>query len=204
MQNKDLNKKSLESLIKCGALDDFGERAVLLCNVDQLLFYSRESQRNKLAMQTSLFGTSDSMAALPPLRLKETEPASRSEKLVWEKELLGLFVSDHPLKDYQGQLQFEGVTLIKDAAALNGNRISVGGVVTKIQKIITKTGRPMVFSWIEDMTSKIEVVVFPNLFEQNPAAWQENSIVIVKGRLNDRDGVLKLLCDEVRPVTLSV
>ena len=201
VQNKDLNKKSLESLIRCGALDDLGERATLLYNVDQLLSYSREFQKNKNTGQVSLFGTNDS-APLPPLRLKEVEPATRAEKLLWEKELLGLFVSDHPLKDFQVQLQLEKVVPIKDAATMNGNRISVGGVITKIQRIVTKTGKPMLFSWIEDMTSKIEVVVFPNMLEQNPTAWQENSVVVVKGKLNDRDGVLKLLCDEVKPVAM--
>jgi len=139
-------------------------------------------------------------SALPPLRLKEAEPASNSEKLMWEKELLGLFISDHPLHDYQSQLVAENVSQIKEAPTLNGGRVSFGGIVTKVQRIVTKTGKPMLFSVIEDMTSKIEVVVFPNLLEQNSDIWQENSIIIVKGTLNDRDGVLKLLCDNVKPL----
>ncbi|PIR41234.1 MAG: DNA polymerase III subunit alpha [Candidatus Yanofskybacteria bacterium CG10_big_fil_rev_8_21_14_0_10_46_23] len=199
IRSKDLNRKSLESLIRCGALDDFDDRATLLQNLDQLLAYSRESQRAKAGGQESLFGDA-TLGVLPPLRLQLAEPARRSEKLLWEKELLGLFVSDHPLMDYQAELSLQNVVSIKEASGQRGQAVSIGGVVTRVQRIITKTGRPMLFSWIEDMSSKVEVVVFPNILEQNPEIWQENSIVVVKGKLNDKDGVSKLLCDEVRPI----
>ncbi len=203
VQNKDLNKKSLESLVKCGALDSFGERATLLANIEQLLYYSRESNKAHATGQISLFGGPQSSVTLPPLRLTEAEPATRAEKLMWEKELLGLFISDHPLKDYQQQLNFEkGLIQIKDISARTGSQIKIGGMVTKIQKVITKNGKPMVFSWIEDLSSKIEVVVFPNVLEANPDAFQENKVVIVRGKLNDRDGILKLLCDDVRSVAM--
>jgi DNA polymerase-3 subunit alpha len=222
VQDKDLNKKSLESLIKCGALDTFGERATLLANVDQLLYYSRESRKAQTTGQVSLFAPRpsagvpvadgdlgngpDASVTLPPLRLSEAAPASRAEKLMWEKELLGLFISDHPLRDYQQQLNFEkGLTQIKDLASNRKNgQVKIGGMVTKIQKILTKNGKPMVFSWIEDLSSKIEVVVFPNVLEANPEAFQENKVLIIRGKLNDRDGIPKLLCDDVRSIaTLS-
>lgn len=204
VQHKDLNKKSLESLIKCGALDGLNERSILLANVDQLLEYGREMQKGSANGQASLFDLTDLAVNLPPLRLKEAPRVSRSEKLMWEKELLGLFVSDHPLKDFQRQIHIEsGVAKIKDVVAnRNGGVIKVGGVVTKIQKILTKTGKPMVFSWLEDLTAKIEVVVFPDVLEQHPDAFQENSVVIVSGKLNDRDGVPKLLCESVRPIAM--
>ena len=205
VQHKDLNKKSFESLIKCGALDQFGDRATLLANVDQLLEYSRESQRSFSAGQVSLFDGLVIPIRLPTLRLKEAAPVTRAEKLMWEKELLGLFVSDHPLKDFQKQIDFEsGVIKIKDAVNRGNSLIKISGVVTKIQKILTKTGKPMVFSWIEDLTSKIEVVVFPDVFEKNADAFQENKVLIISGKLNDRDGIPKLLCETVRPIaTLS-
>jgi DNA polymerase III subunit alpha len=204
IQNKDLNKKSLESLVKCGALDSLGERAKLMANIDQLLYYSRESQKSNAMGQVSLFGGIDSAVAMPALRLAESEPATRAEKLMWEKELLGLFISDHPLKDYQQRFDFEkDIMKIKDVnGKRSGSPVKVGGVVTKTQKVITKAGKPMVFSWIEDLTSKIEVIVFPNILESNPTAFDENSVVIVKGKLNDRDGVPKLLCDDVRAIAV--
>lgn len=114
IHDKDLNKKSLESLIKVGALDGFGERAALLASMDQLLYYSRESNKAQVTGQISLFGGPEAAVSLPPIRLAEAEPVARSEKLMWEKELLGLFITDHPLKDYQQQLNFEkGLIKIK-------------------------------------------------------------------------------------------
>jgi DNA polymerase-3 subunit alpha len=202
VQSKDLNKKSLESLIKCGALDAFGERATLLANMEQLLYYSRESQKTRTSGQISLFDGPNSAVTLPPLRLVEVPPANRAEKLMWEKELLGLFISDHPLKDYQQKLDFEkGLVRIKDLPINKSNvTVKIGGIVTKIQKVITKSGKPMVFSWVEDTSAKIEVVAFPSVLEANPEAFKENNVLVIRGRLNDRDGIPKLMCDEVRAI----
>jgi len=203
IRNKDLNKKSFESLVKCGAFDTFGERSTLLFNMENLLTYARDRQKNNNLGQTSLFGGSLEVA-LPPLRLVETTPASNSEKLMWEKELLGLFVSSHPLNEYQTALKFERVLPIKNVSSATAGQIKIGGMITKTQRITTKTGRPMIFSWLEDLTSKIEVVVFPNVFEKNPDIWKENSIVVATGKINDRDGTLKLLCDEVKAIAATV
>jgi DNA polymerase-3 subunit alpha len=202
VQSKDLNKKSLESLIRCGAFDAFGERGTLLANIEQLLYYSRESHKTRTAGQMSLFDGLNSAVTLPPLRLAEAASATRAEKLMWEKELLGLFISDHPLKDYQQKLDFEkGLVRIKDLPFNKSNvTVKIGGIVTKIQKVITKSGKPMIFSWIEDTSAKIEVVAFPNVLEANPEAFKENNVLVIRGRLNDRDGIPKLMCDEVRAI----
>ena len=252
VQNKDLNKKSLESLIKCGALDNFGERNLLLNNIEQLLSYAKESQRHAASGQLNLFASEPAIAAsLPAIRLQPAPPISLTERLLWEKELVGLFVSGHPLKDYQKELSAESGLVAIDSLVprpapelpsadieprveprlqgtphsheidhqtntvkLNGNgpstalragngSVKIGGIVTKIQKIVTKTGKPMLFSWVEDLTSKIEVVVFPTILDKYPTAWVENQVLIIKGKLNDRDGVPKLLCDEVKLVSPS-
>lgn len=195
VQNKDMNKKSLEALIKSGALDSFGERNNLLYNVEPMLAYAREKQKNNSLGQVSLFGET---IALPPLRMLETDPAKPWDKLMWEKELLGLFVSDHPLNQYQQKLKLEKVVPIKNLASAAAGSVKIGGIVTKIRKIITKTGRPMVFSTLEDMNSKVEVVVFPNVFEKNPDIWKENSIVVATGKVQEREGAVNLLCDDVK------
>ena len=119
---------------------------------------------------------------------------------MWEKELLGLFVSNHPLQEHQPALRLERVTAIKDIPNVRRpeGMIKVGGIITKTQKIMTKTGRPMVFSWLEDLTSRIELVVFPNILEKYPDMWKENNIVIAKGKVNDRDGALKIICDDIK------
>ena len=203
IHNKDLNKKSLESLVKCGALDAFGERNMLLTNIESLLNHARDKQKKSSIGQVSLFG-STAATELPPLRLAAAEPVQSWQKLMWEKELLGLFVSDHPLNSYQTQLKLEKVVSIKSITPNTGGSIKIGGIITKIHKIVTKNGRPMLFSWIEDLGSKIEVVVFPNVLEKDPEIWKENSIIIAQGKVNDRDGVLKLLCDKVTPLTASI
>ena len=197
--HKDLNKKSLESLVKCGAADSLGERNALLANLENLLSYAREKQKHSSMGQVSLFG--DTVEAnLPPLRLVNAEPAKSWEKLMWEKELLGLYVSNHPLNSYQTQLKLEKVIPIKSLTINTTGKFKIAGVVTKIHKIVTKNGRPMIFSNLEDLTSKIELVVFPNVLEKNPEAWKENNVVIARGSINDRDGTLKFLCDEVTPL----
>lgn len=203
IENKDLNKKSLESLIKCGALDIFGERNMLLANFDALLSYAREKQKNISMGQISLFGDSTKVT-LPPLHLMPAEPVKMWEKLMWEKELLGLFISDHPLNAYQPALHIEKVLSIKNISSSTTGTIKIGGVITKIQKIMTKTGRPMIFSLLEDLTSKIEVVVFPNILERNQDIWKENSVIVATGKINERDGTLKLLCDDVKSISMSV
>ncbi len=203
IQNKDLNKKSLESLIKCGALEIFGERNSLLSNIEQLLYYSREKNKKSSMGQVSLFGAATD-TELPPVRLVTAEPAQKWEKLMWEKELLGLFISDHPLNSYQTQMKFEKVTPIKNITATTTGSIKIGGLITKIHKIVTKTGKPMMFSMLEDLTSKIEVVVFPSILEKNPEAWKENTVVIARGKVNDRDGVVKLLCDDVKALVATI
>ncbi|MDP3731254.1 MAG: DNA polymerase III subunit alpha [bacterium] len=208
VQHKDLNKKSLESLARCGALDTLGERNIILSNIDQLLNYARESQKQSASGQISLFG--DQVAvAMPPLRLAPANPISSAEKLMWEKELLGLFVSGHPLMDYRNQLDSEsGLTPIQvihtQGPTLQGGAVKISGMVTKVQRIITKTGKPMLFSWLEDLTSKIEVVVFPGVLEKYPNCWQENSVLVVKGKVNERDGAPKILCDEVKPISAAI
>jgi len=203
IHNKDLNKKSLESLIKCGALDTFGERNALLHNLEALLSHARDRQKQSSIGQVSLFGNSIE-TELPPLRLAVAESAKSWEKLMWEKELLGLYVSDHPLNSYQTELNLEKVTPIKNISVNTLGSIKIGGIITKIQKIVTKTGRPMVFSNVEDLTSRIELVVFPNVLEKNPEVWKENNIIIAQGKVNDRDGALKLLCDDVKPLIAAI
>jgi DNA polymerase-3 subunit alpha len=202
VHSKDLNKKSLESLIKCGALDSFGERNMLLANMDSLLAYARDKQKSANSGQISLFGE-NAEVALPPLKLLTANAISKSAKLMWEKELLGLFVSEHPLSEFQTQLTAESATAIKDLTMQASKPgLKIGGIITKVRKIITKTGKPMMFAEIEDMDAKIEVVVFPNTLERSSDAWQENHIVVVRGTTNDRDGTLKFMADAIKPIAI--
>ncbi|HUO75523.1 MAG TPA: DNA polymerase III subunit alpha [Candidatus Paceibacterota bacterium] len=200
IQHKDMNRKSLESLARCGALDALGERNALLASIDMLLSYARERSRHADLGQASLFG--ETTVAAPAFRLTSAEPATKAERLRWEKELIGLYVSEHPLHDLQQRLALERVTAIKDLKPVAGQPAKIAGLVTSSKKIITKTGRPMLFSLIEDLTSKIEVVVFPSVLEKTPNAWAENTVVVLAGKLDNRDGNLKLLCDTAKPIAI--
>ncbi len=162
-----------------------------------MLSLAREIQRAKQNGQVSLFGV-QSGATLASFKLPEVVPASQRECLSWEKELLGLYVSQHPLRDYQSQLTKSAFPCQKLSKKQLGRRVQVGGIVNKIQKVNTRAGQPMLFVEIEDLTGRIETLVFPNVLEETATAWQEEKIVLVSGRLSDRDGSLKILCDSVK------
>ncbi len=196
VDSKDLNKKSLESLIKCGALDGFGERNQLLAALDQLLILARETQKARKIGQASLFSAQPQAATV--LRLPETEPAIKRERLVWEKELLGLYLSEHPLEEHRERLEKAALLCQNITNHHLGRRVRMGGIINKIKKINTRAGQPMLFAEIEDTSGKIEALVFPKILEQTAAAWQEDKIILLAGRLSDRDGNLKILCDSVK------
>lgn len=194
-QHKDVNKKSLESLIRCGAFDSLGERNMLLQNLEKLLEYGHEIAKQKITSQNSLFAGTAILGSA--LRLTETEAADKKTKLTWEKELLGLYVTDHPFKDYLEQAAKYSALPLKELSKSHvGKIVKVGGVISQIQKVMTKTGTPMLFVGLEDTTKKAEILVFHSQLALNPAVWQMEKAIMVKGRVNERDGELKIVCDE--------
>ncbi|MBI4137643.1 MAG: DNA polymerase III subunit alpha [Candidatus Sungbacteria bacterium] len=197
VRHKDLNKKSLESLIKCGALDALGERNYLLSNVDTILEYNRESQKAAASGQENLFGEFSGIRIVS-LSLEEAVPAEKKERLGWEKELLGLYITEHPMQEYRERLTQNRALPLQQLSApnLRNQRVAVGGIVNSIQKIITKSGEPMLFVKLEDITGRTEVLVFPKTLAKNPAVWQQDKILIVRGRVSDKDGVPKVLCED--------
>ncbi|PIS38932.1 MAG: DNA polymerase III subunit alpha [Candidatus Nealsonbacteria bacterium CG08_land_8_20_14_0_20_43_11] len=199
--SKDLNKKSLESLIKAGAFDKLEERNRLLQNIEKLLEWTRKRQKENNNHQRGLFdGAGFAKSVNCGLGLAPTPLASKKDKLDWEKELLGLYVSSHPLEGFRAILAKKTVPLARISNDLTGKIISIGGVISSMKKIITKNGRPMLFVKLEDQTSKIEVVAFPGVIERNPAAFQENKVVLIKGRVDMRDGIPKMICDEIEEI----
>jgi len=196
VQDRDLNKKSLESLIKCGAFDDLAEdRNKLLYNVESFLKYARDQKSIKDSGQTSLFGDLPMFAS--KLTLADAAPASNQETLAWEKELLGFYLSSHPLEEYKDKLT--AFPKIKNISSKDvGKMINLAGIITSIKKIVTKSGQPMLFISIEDLSSKIEGIVFPSTLEKHPDLFNEGSILKIKGRVSDKDGELKVLCEEVK------
>jgi len=196
--SKDLNKKSLEALAKVGALEDFEERNSVLENIETILEFSKNSQKMKNSNQTSLFGTMP--LETPTIRLRPSSPSSKKQNLHWEKELLGLYVSDHPLSEYKEYFEKTAIPL----ASLNENKVNqeiqIGVVITKVQKIITKRKQTMVFAQLEDHQGKIEALVFPKILESTSALWLEEKILLVRGKLSNKDGTFKIIVEDAKEI----
>ena len=199
VHSKDLNKKSMEALIKAGAFDAFAERNQLLQNLEKLLEIAREHQKNKSNGQIGLFASAPKMNSIE-IKLEAAIPAKLLEKLTWEKELLGLYVSSHPLNSFKKLFETKCVAISKIDKSMVNKKLILGGLIYNVKKIITKTGKPMLFMKLEDLTAKTEIVVFPNLLERNPAALQENKIVFIAGRVDDRNGEIKIVADDVQEI----
>ncbi len=193
MQTKNFNKKSWEALVKSGALDALGERNQLLTNTESILEFARNL--GKSSTQASLFG--NGMIEPPKLKLREVEPATKKEKLAWEKELLGMYISAHPLDEFSELLK-KTASPIKNIIENNTTQAAIGGIITRIQKILTKKGDQMAFLDIEDLSGTIELIVFPNLFNLTKDLITEGSLIIAKGKLSDKDGEPKFLADEIK------
>ena len=201
MALKDLNKKSLESLIKTGALDKFGERKQLLENMERLLEFARGIKKNKANGQTGLFENHSFNKNIALLAIES--PATSFEQLSWDKELLGLYVSSHPLESYREILKNKTFSIKNITEKLVNRKVIVGGIISNVKKIITKTGKPMLFVKLEDLGAKTEIIVFPGIFEKNPAAFQENKIVFIKGRIDNRNGSLNIIADNIEEIITS-
>ncbi len=202
IEDKDLNKKSLESLIKSGAFDQFGPRGLFLVNLDSLLNFHRQFTKDKDTSQVSLFG-----AAVPELKPKlNLAPAadiSNAEKLAWEKELLGLYVSEHPFNDYKRSLAGLAVGLGELSQVPAGSDITVAGVIISIKKILTKKNETMMFVKVEDGADSTEILVFPKLLKDNPAIWQSGKVILCSGTASDKDNEMKILANKAVELTLA-
>jgi DNA polymerase-3 subunit alpha len=197
VHGKDINKKSLEALAKVGALDRFGERNLLLSNLDAILSFAKNIDKIKDSHQDSLFGglslDKPTIRFVPPAR-----PSTKKERLAWEKELIGLYISDHPVSDYDDYLR-EVATPVHDLDRLpDGATVRLGGVVATSKKILSKNGQPMYFAGVEDLTGRIEVLVFPRIAAETESLWVEDGIVIVEGKINRRDGSTKVMAESGR------
>lgn len=197
VDSKDLNKKSMESLIKSGAFDEFEERNKLLHNMERLLEYSREHHKNKANGQKGLF---ENIQVNETIALEVAPIATNMEKLTWEKDLLGLYVSSHPLDSFKEVLTKNTSPLTKLKSCYSKQKVRVGGIISTVKKIITKTGKPMLFVKLEDLTDKAEIVVFPNTLERNPHAFEENKIVFISGTVDHRDNSPKVIANEIEEI----
>jgi DNA polymerase-3 subunit alpha len=197
-----LNKKVIEALAKSGALDQMGERNQILAGMEEILKFISLTKKHKENGQLDLFGglktTTSPIEA--SLILPKMEKADKNQRLVWEKEFLGIYLSEHPLKDFSHLLKATATPL----ASINHNHanksVKVAGVITNIKKINTKNGQNMLFVRLEDMTSSTELLVFPNTLAQKPTIWRINNIILVNGKVTTKDGEVKIIADRVKEI----
>lgn len=189
-----LNRKGMEALIKSGAFDTLKDRNVLLENLDFLLKLGRETRMPLRSRQYSLLGG----AMRPAIHLHEAPPASLQQKLNWEKELLGLFISGNPLEKYRKLFQEKLLPSSAVDERFLGKDILVGGIVEGIKKIITKKGDPMVFMKIKDFVGTLEVTLFPRALQEVADRLKEGRIVIIQGKVDMRQGSLSIICNKIK------
>ena len=200
MPTKVLNRKSLESLICCGAFDAMADRNTLLSNLENVLEATRASKKNLIDGQVSLFGTLKSPSVKPNLALEPAEPATLEQKLNWEKELLGLYITAHPLEEYRDLLQ--KTTPIKKVSELReGTFVTVGGVLSKIHKITTRKGEPMAFLTMEDLSGSVECICFPRLYTKSMELIDGNLRILASGKVSEKDGEPKLILEDLMELT---
>jgi DNA polymerase-3 subunit alpha len=191
------NRRVLESLVKVGALSRFGHAAQLLDALDDALGAGQAVQRDRISGQTSLFDVAVEADMIERPLPHSTEVPLR-ERLRWEKELLGLYLSDHPLGDIAEQIgRFVTAYSGELGEELDQQRVVIGGVVTGMRSVITKARATMGVATLEDLQGSLEVIVFPKVLEATAPTWRADSIVLVAGRVDHKGDASVLLADAV-------
>ncbi|MGE5041754.1 MAG: DNA polymerase III subunit alpha [Candidatus Levyibacteriota bacterium] len=199
-----VNKKTVESLIKAGAMDEFGKRSALLTTYPELAEKASRDQKNATRNQASLFGDMEEELDMSSTNLPDVEEFSEREKLMFEKELLGFFLTNHPLSQELDNLaRFISHTLTELEEEKEGISLKIGGLVSSVKKIITKkSNQEMAFVTIEDHTGvSIECVVFPKTFEVTKQVLLRDSVVIVEGKLQFKDERPVIIVDGIKRLT---
>lgn len=193
--DKNLNKKSLESLIQSGAMDELGERGELLANIEMLLKFHKEHMKTPTD-QGSLFGASSSPIA--KLKLEEVSPATMDERLGWEKELLGLYISGHPLDKHAAKLSNVKNSIKHAKENLKGVETVIAGFVETAQSILTKNGERMMFLQVADLSDTIEVVAFPRILKEFESILAPGQCVMLKGKISERNGTPSFVTEKAK------
>ncbi len=194
--HKNLNKKSIEALIKCGALDAFGERGTLLGNIDTLLAFHKGITAADSGSDSLFAGMDDAPKSI--LTLTPIEDASMEDKLVWEKELLGLYVSGHPLDRFETQIEKTGNTIAGLLAKKTARNQFVILSVEDIKSIINKSGERMAFVSVWDKTGAAEAVVFADTFKEIKDVLIPGAVLAVECGVSDRNDRISLLISKAK------
>ncbi|RJQ33333.1 DNA polymerase III subunit alpha [Candidatus Parcubacteria bacterium] len=200
IKDKDLNKKSMESMIKSGVFDRFLTRGKALGNLSTILDYNKKIQNDHKSGQNNLFADLPLASSAFALKLDDYPDTEDQTKLSWEKELLGLYISNHPFKEYLEVLKNKVTTLDK-LKNKEGENISIAGVITNIHKITTHKGQAMLFVLLEDSRGASEVIVFPKTLETTFNLWKDENKLLITGKVSEKDGQPKVLVETAELIT---
>lgn len=197
-----VNKKTFESLMKAGAFDRFGKRSSMLTALATLLEQAHKKKKDIAAGQVGLFDSTESSSAHPDVFPDLTELPKR-QLLAFEKELLGFYLTAHPLESIRTQLGQRPFVPIADITGEKaGKKVTLVGIIIAVKKVNTKAGNgEMAFVRVEDLTATIEVVVFPKIYRETAAVWLPDTIVSISGRVQEKDERLMVLCEGVQALT---
>jgi len=194
-----VNKRVMESLTKAGALDSLGDRGTLLHNINSILSLAQREQRLRETGQSTMFDLwGEAMPVpMPSLDLATVE-VSIKEKLAWERELMGVYLSEHPFSSFASKTALENTTLCGQIdAELVGQAVVVAGMVASVNYLFTRDRRPFASVVLEDLDGRVNVMVWPKVYESTGELWQEGNILLVEGKVRLRDDRVQLHCDSV-------
>lgn len=192
--HKNLNKKSLEALTMCGALDEFAERGEVLANMDNILAYHKHVVKDNV-LQHSLFGDADTTAFV----MKPAPPVSQEQKLQWEKELLGLFVSGFPLDPWKEKIEARGIDIGKvHQDTPDGKEVSIAVIIENSKITKTKKGDHMALVKLRDYRGAIEVAVFPETYKRFKSSIIVDVPIVVRGKVSTRNGEKTIIVDDIK------
>lgn len=192
--SKNLNRKSLEALIQCGALDSFGGRGHLLKHIETLLTFHRDATAP--AAQDSLFGAMSAPVLVLP---KEEDTTTLKDKLGWERELLGIYVSGHPLDSHEDKTMKAHVTvgsIISEPQP--GLPVILPVLIDEVRTVLTKKGEKMAFLKLEDKSGAIEAVAFPKLYKEHAKLFEVGQCLLIKATISTRNGETSLAIENAK------
>ncbi len=196
VHNKNLNKKSLEALVTTGAFDRFEVRGKMYANIENLLAFNKEHIAGKEANQDSLFGGIAS--SINTIVMKDAPDVTKEQKLLWEKELLGVYVSGHPLDQFTKELESRATIAQIKNDGRNGIPVVTAGMIETVKELLTKKGDRMAFIQLSNLTDSIEMVAFPEVFQASKDCLIPGTCVAVKGKLSIRNEQPSVLVDRLK------
>jgi DNA polymerase-3 subunit alpha len=195
-----INKRALESLIKVGALDCLGERGALLAGVDRILSLAQREKQLRETGQSTMFDLWGESVPLPLPDIElEGDDAALKEKLSWEHELLGVYLSEHPFSRAASSLANQVTALCGEInEEMAGQDVVTAGMVSSVRQLYTKDGRPFASAVLEDLDGRVEVTAWPEVYERTRELWGEGNILLVEGKVRARAERVQVSCERVR------